>query len=149
MGSTKKMLLQMREDEIANLYPSDFKKKEALSGATQFVANLIKSGNVSVELVMTNIIKLKTVVDTIESQLRNHIPHEKLELNGVEFTPVDGGFTLDYEDDEIYRILKKDLENRVELLKLAQHQEIIDGYGNAVPKVGKTPRKSSIQIRFK
>jgi len=43
---------------------------------------------------------------------------------------------------------KAKLEARVELLKLAQKQTIIDAYGNDVPKVGTTPRKSSITVKF-
>jgi len=33
-------------------------------------------------------------------------------------------------------------------LKLAQKQEVLDMYGNEVPKVSVSPRKSSITIKF-
>jgi len=55
---------------------------------------------------------------------------------------------LNYSDDPIYQQLKADLDARAELLKLAQKQDLIDAYGNDVPKVSTTPRKSSITIKF-
>jgi hypothetical protein len=69
---------------------------------------------------------------------------------GVEFTPVNGGETINYSDDPIYQNLKADLKEREELLKLAlkQTQTIFDAYGNEVPQVSITPRKSSITLKF-
>ena len=59
-----------------------------------------------------------------------------------------GGNTLNYADDAIYVELKKDLDDRVELLKLAQKQVMFDAYGNEVPRVSSTPRKASLAISF-
>jgi predicted ABC-type ATPase len=69
-------------------------------------------------------------------------------LNGVEFNPVQGGFSINYEDDIVYQEFKKQLKEREELLKIAQKSTIFDAYGNEVPKVSTTPRKSSITIKF-
>jgi hypothetical protein len=82
--------------------------------------------------------------------MRKHLPEEKMTCYGVEFTPVNGGETINYSEDPIYCQLKNDLDQRVELLKLAnkQSQTIFDAYGNEVPKVSTTPRKSSITLKF-
>jgi hypothetical protein len=80
--------------------------------------------------------------------MRKYLPYEKLKYYGVEFTPTNGGDTINYSEDPIYCELKADLDARVELLKLAQKQTIIDAYGNEVPKVGTTPRKNSISLKF-
>jgi hypothetical protein len=55
---------------------------------------------------------------------------------------------LNYSDDDVYNVLKADLDARAELLKLAQKQSVLDTYGNEVPKVSTTARKSSITIKF-
>jgi hypothetical protein len=87
-------------------------------------------------------------VNSADNELRNNLPHEKISVYGVEFVPVNGGETINYAEDEIYAQLQEDLKNRAELLKLAQKQDVIDAYGNDVPKVSTTPRKSSVTIKF-
>jgi hypothetical protein len=139
---------EMRSEELATMYDSNFTKKDAIKAGKTLVENVIKSGNTSKEQLMTNIIRLKAVIDTVESELRNVLNHEKLELNGVTFTPVDGGNTVNYFEDEIWSEHKRDLEARQEQLKLAQKQDTFDAYGNQVPKVGVTPRKSSLTMKF-
>jgi hypothetical protein len=85
----------------------------------------------------------------MDAQLRESIVlSEKLTLNGVEFNPTNGGQTINFDEDEVYRELKKDLKEREELLKIAQKSVIFDAYGNEVPKVGTTSRKNSITIKF-
>lgn len=148
MGANKEMFGLMRIEELSTMYDSTFSKKEAILTGKRMVDNLLESGNVGKEQLMTNIVRLKTVIDSIESELRQVLPHEKLELNGVTFTPTDGGNTINYSDDEIYRTIKSDLDARTEQLKLAQKQDVFDAYGNQVPKVSTTPRKSSITIKF-
>ena len=97
---------------------------------------------------MANLCRLKEVVNSADSEMSKHLPQEKSNVWGVEFTPVNGGNTINYAEDEIYQQLKADLDARADLLKLAQTQTIIDAYGNDVPKVSTTPRKSSITIKF-
>ena len=80
--------------------------------------------------------------------MKNSIPQENFESFGVKGTYRSGGETINYSEDEIYNQLKADLDARVELLKLAQKQDVFDAYGNEVPKVGTTPRKSSLAITF-
>jgi len=85
----------------------------------------------------------------MDSQLREEISlTEKTTLHNVEFNPVQGGVSINYDEDIVYQEFKKQLKEREELLKLAQRIDVFDAYGNEVPKVSTTPRKSSITIKF-
>jgi hypothetical protein len=112
------------------------------------VDNVIENGHVDKHQFMANICRLKEVINSADSEMRKYLPFEKLKYYGVEFVPTNGGDTINYNEDPIYCQLKADLDARVELLKLAQKQPIIDAYGNNVPKVGTTPRKNSISLKF-
>ena len=148
MGQTKEMHIAMRAEEMATMYEPTFTKKEAIQTGVDLVNNLLESGAVDKMQFMANLCRLKEVVNSADAEMRKHLPSEKLSVWGVEFTPVNGGNTINYTEDPIYQQLKADLDARVELLKLAQSQQIIDAYGNDVPKVSTTPRKSSITIKF-
>ena len=109
----------------------------------------MEKGEVDPVIVWTNICRLKDVINTADALFRDKIEiYEKTNVNGVEFNHTNGGETVNYAEDEIYNQLKADLDARVELLKLAQKQTIIDAYGNDVPKVGTIPRKSSITVKY-
>ena len=148
MGATSEMFIALRAEEMATMYEPTFTKKEAVQTGVELVNNLLESGAVDKMQFMANLCRLKEVVNSADSEMRKYLPLEKSNVWGVEFTPVNGGNTINYSDDEIYQQLKKDLDARAELLKLAQSQTIIDAYGNDVPKVSTTPRKSSITIKF-
>jgi hypothetical protein len=148
MGQTSEMHIALRAEEMATMYEPTFTKKEAIKTGKDLVINMLDSGTVDKLQFMANLARLKEVVNSADAEMRNHLPHEKINVWGVEFTPVNGGNTINYAEDEIYQQLKSDLDARAELLKLAQTQQIIDAYGNDVPKVSTTPRKSSITIKF-
>ena len=76
------------------------------------------------------------------------LPQENFEAFGLKGTFRSGGETINYSDDAIYSQIKADLDARAELLKLALKQDVIDSYGNDVPKISTTPRKSSLAISF-
>ena len=148
MSATKEMFLEMKAEEMATMYEPTFTKKEAIQTGKDLVINMLENGEVDKLQFMANLCRLKEVINSADAEMRNHLPHEKLNVWGVEFTPVNGGNTINYAEDEIYQQLKADLDARAELLKLAQTQTIIDAYGNDIPKVSTTPRKSSITIKF-
>ena len=148
MGQTSEMHIALRAEEMATMYEPTFTKKEAIQTGKDLVINMLESGTVDKLQFMANLARLKEVVNSADAEMRNHLTQEKINIWGVEFTPVNGGNTINYAEDEIYQQLKADLDARAELLKLAQSQTIIDAYGNDVPKVSTTPRKSSITIKF-
>jgi hypothetical protein len=145
---SKLQFFEMRASEMCGLYSSDFTKKDAVKQGGTLVQNILDDGLVSKEEFMANIVRLKAVIDTAESEMRKHLRFEKQIILGVEFTPVNGGNTVNYSEDEVWQNLKQDLDDRTELLKLAQKQEVLDLGGIQVPKVGTTPKKSTINIKF-
>lgn len=145
---SKDLYFDFKAEEMATMYAPTFTKKEAILTGKRMVDDLLESGEIDKMQFMSNLCRLTDVVNSANDELRKHLPLEKLHINGVEFTPVNGGDTLNLKEDPIYCQLKQDLDDRAELLKLAQKQTVIDAYGNDVPKVGTTPRKSSITIKY-
>jgi hypothetical protein len=144
---SKDLFMMMREEEVAtsNFLPT---KKELQTSSKAFAEKIINEGNHDLKEVYAQAIRLKEALSTVEAILKDKLPEENFEAFGLKATYRSGGDTINYSEDEIYNELKKDLDNRVELLKLAQKQEVLDMYGNEVPKVSTTPRKSSLAISF-
>lgn len=137
----------MREEEVAtsNFLPT---KKEIQKSAKDFALKIIDEGEHNLTEVFAQSVRLKEAITIIESELKKQLPDENFEAFGLKGLFRSGGDSINYTEDEIYVTLKSDLDARVELLKLAQKQEVLDTYGNEVPKVSKTPRKSSLAISF-
>lgn len=144
---SKDLFMMMREEEVAtsNFLPT---KKELQTSSKEFATKLIESGDFDLKEIYSQAIRLKEALTTVESVLKSKLPDENFEAFGLKGQYRSGGNTINYEEDEIYNTLKADLDARVELLKLAQKQEVLDTYGNEVPKVSTTPRKSSLAITF-
>lgn len=148
MGASSEMFLQMRANEIVQMYDSSFSKKEAIQTGIKLADTVFESGEVSPAEVLANLSRLKWVIDSAETTMRSKIEiYDKRTVLGLEFNYVSGGNTINYADDEIYSNIKADLDARTEQLKMAQKQDTFDAYGNQVPKVSTTPRKSSITIK--
>jgi len=146
---SKLQFFEMRAEEMTALYDSTFTKKDAIKTGEALIENVLESGDCDIMQLGANLVRLQQVVNSAVDKFRGHIIDcEKQIVLGVEFSPVNGGNTVNYADDPIYCELKNDLDARAELLKLAQKQEVLDTYGNEVPKVSTTPRKSSITIKF-
>jgi len=146
---SKLQFFEMRAEQMTALYDSTFTKKDAIKTGENLIDSVLESGEVEIMELGANLVRLEQVVSAALSKFRNHIiDTEKVTVLGVEFTPTNGGNTINYSDDEIWQTLKKDLDDRTELLKLAQKQPAFDAYGNEVLKVSTTPRKSSITIKF-
>ena len=146
---SKLQFFEMRAEQMTALYDSTFTKKDAIKTGEALIDNVLESGEVDIMQVGANLARLKQVIDTAVDKFRNHIiDTEKVTVLGVEFSPVNGGNTVNYADDEIWQELKRCLDERTEQLKMAQKQPTFDAYGNEVPKVSTTPRKSSITIKF-
>ena len=146
---SKLQFFEMRAEQMTALYDSTFTKKDAIKTGEDLVKNALEGGEVDPMELLANLVRLEQVISSAVATFRNHIIDEpKRTVLGVEFNPTNGGNAINYSDDPIYCELKKDLDDRVELLKLAQKQEVLDNYGNEVPKVSTTPRKSSVTIKF-
>jgi hypothetical protein len=144
---SKDLFLMMREQEVqtSNFLPN---KKEIQFSSKQFIANLLDAGDTDKFELLAQAKRMQEALDVINSELMKVIPQENFEAFGLKGTFRNGGDTINYSDDEIYLELKRCLDERADLLKLAQKQEVADLYGNVVPKVSTTPRKSSLSISF-
>jgi len=146
---SKLQFFEMRAEQMTALYDSTFTKKDAIKTGEALIDNVLESGEVDIMQVGANLARLAQVIDSAMAKFRNHIiDTDKVTVLGVEFSPVNGGNTINYSDDEIWLELKRCLDDRTEQLKMAQKQDTFDAYGNQVPKVSTTPRKSSITIKF-
>lgn len=146
---SKLQFFEMRAEQMTALYDSTFTKKDAIQTGENLIDSVLESGEVDIMQLGANLARLEQVIGSAMSKFRNYIiDTEKVKVLGVEFSPVNGGNTINYSEDEVYQVLKNDLDSRTELLKLAQKQDVFDAYGNQVPKVSTTPRKSSITIKF-
>jgi hypothetical protein len=124
-------------------------KKQVIEDAKQLIIEVVDGGEIDKLELMSKVCRAKEFINTLDTELRSKLDiYQKTTAFGMELTPVNGGETINYSEDPIYQQLKADLDARAELLKLAQKQDLIDGYGNDVPKVSTTPRKSSITIKF-
>lgn len=146
---SKLQFFELRAQEMCTLYDSTFTKKDAIKTGENLIDSILESGDIDKMELGANLVRLQQVISSAVDKFRSHIiDTEKVTVLGVEFTPTNGGNTINYSDDEIWQTLKKDLDDRTELLKLAQKQPAFDAYGNEVLKVSTTPRKSSITIKF-
>lgn len=148
---SKDKFLEMRMEEVAVMYDHTFTKKEAILTGKRMVDDLLEAGEVEPLKVWTNICRLKEVINSADARFRDKMCIiEKESINGVEFSAVQGGETINYKDDEIYLDIFNELKEREELLKIAfkSKNEIYDQNGVIVTKCSSTPRKSSITCKF-
>ncbi|CAB5223700.1 hypothetical protein UFOVP388_18 [uncultured Caudovirales phage] len=144
---SKDLFMLMREQEIqtSNFLPN---KKEIQFSAKTFITNILEAGETDKYELLAQAKRMGEALEIINIELLKVLPQENFEAFGLKGTFRSGGDTINYSEDEIYATIKKDLDARTEQLKLAQKQDTFDAYGNQVPKVSTTPRKSSLAISF-
>jgi hypothetical protein len=144
---SKDLFMLMREQEIqtSNFLPN---KKEIQFSAKTFITNILEAAETDKYELLAQAKRMGEALDIINTELLKVLPQENFEAFGLKGTFRSGGDTINYAEDEIYSTIKKDLDARTEQLKLAQKQDTFDAYGNQVPKVSTTPRKSSLAITF-
>lgn len=144
---SKDLFMLMREQEIqtSNFLPN---KKEIQFSAKSFITDILDAGEKNKLELLAQSKRMSDAIEIVTAEILKSLPQENFEAFGLKGTYRSGGETLNYAEDEVYVQLKADLDARVELLKLAQKQTIIDAYGNEVPKVSTTPRKDSLAITY-
>lgn len=138
-------LMRQQEIDTQNFLPN---KIEIQLSARTFVKDLLDAGETDKYELLAQAKRMGEALEVINAELLKVLPQENFEAFGLKGTFRSGGETINYSDDPIYCQLKADLDARAELLKLALKQDVIDAYGNEVPKVSTTPRKSSLAISF-
>lgn len=144
---SKDLFFLMREEEIqtSNFLPT---KKEIQLSSQKFIKEILNAGEIDKFELLAQAKRMGEALEVINAELLKVLPQENFEAYGLKGTFRSGGDTVNFIEDEVYATIKKDLDARTEQLKLAQKQDTFDAYGNQVPKVSTTPRKSSLAISF-
>ena len=144
---SKDLFFLMREEEIqtSNFLPT---KKEIQLSSQKFIKEILNAGEIDKFELLAQAKRMGEALEVINAELLKVLPQENFESFGLKGTFRSGGDTINFIEDEVYATIKKDLDARTEQLKLAQKQDTFDAYGNQVPKVSTTPRKSSLAISF-
>ncbi|MFA5243681.1 MAG: hypothetical protein WC380_00135 [Pedobacter sp.] len=148
---SKELFFNMRAEEMATMYDHSFTKKDAETTGLNLVKQIFENGEVEPIKVMSNIVRLKAVIDSAEKSFRERLSLQNADSwNGVTFTPKNGSEKLNLSEDPVYAELEAKLKERGELVKLATKSKdtIFDSDGCEVPKVSSTFNKASITITF-
>lgn len=150
MESNRERFLELRAEEFPTLYDASFTKKEAQKQGVKLVVDVMEAGDINKMPFIANLARLNEVISCAMAEARKYIDEEKQTVMGVEFTPVNGGNTINYKDDEIWLELQGQMKHRESLLKVALNSDIefYDEKGVLVPKVSTSPRASSFTIKF-
>jgi len=138
-------LMQMQEIATSNFLPS---KKELELSSKTFVKNLIDAGEINKVEAFAQAERLTTAISNVRNELKAYLPREKQTAYGIEINPVNGRQIIQFSEDAIWLQLNADLKAREELLKLALKQDVIDAYGNDVPKVSIKYSADSLTIKY-
>jgi len=138
-------LMQMQEIATSNFLPS---KKELELSSKTFVKNLIDAGEINKVEAFAQAERLTTAISNVRDELKASLPREKQTAYGIEINPVNGRQMIQFSEDEIWVQIKQMLEDREQLLKLALKQDVIDAYGNDVPKVSVKYASDSLTIKY-
>jgi hypothetical protein len=138
-------LMQMQEIATSNFLPS---KKELELSSKKFAKNLIDAGEIDKVEAFAQAERLTTAISNVRDELKASLPREKQIAYGIEINPVNGRQMIQFSEDEIWQKLNADLKAREELLKLALKQDVIDAYGNDVPKVSVKYASDSLTVKY-
>jgi hypothetical protein len=138
-------LMQMQEIATNNYLPN---KKEIELSSKSFAKNLIDSGEIDKLEAFAQAERLTTAISNVRDELKASLPREKQIAYGIEINPVNGRQIFQFSDDPIWQQLNADLKAREELLKLALKQDVIDAYGENVPKVSVKYASDSLAVKY-
>jgi hypothetical protein len=147
---SKNQFLELREQEVANLYPATFTKKEAIKTGQNLAQNIIDGGNVSKHTALANLVRLNEVISNAIGVLKDAVKDIKANEMGIEFNPTNGRQMIQYSEDPIYAEIQKQLKDREELLKVALKTDspFYDSEGIEVPKVSVKYASDSLNIKY-
>jgi hypothetical protein len=147
---SKQLFLELREQEVANLYPATFTKKEAIKTGQNLAQNIIDGGNISKHTALANLVRLNEVISNAVGVLKDAVKDIKANEMGIEFNPTNGRQIIQYSEDPIYAEIQKQLKDREELLKVALKTDspFYDSEGIEVPKVSVKYASDSLTVKY-
>src|SRR5690606_20214924 len=150
-GAAKQAFLELRAEDMVMMYDHEFSKKKAEETGQKLVSDIFENGLVDPIHVMSNLVRLKAVVDSADKAFRARLNLSAANSwNGVTITPKSVAVWLKYYEDQVCKDLAEKLKARQELDKLATKSKdtIYDSEGCEVPKVSSKFDKDSITITF-
>jgi hypothetical protein len=147
MGASKNLLMLMQEQEVES---NNFllTKKELEFTSKNFANKILENGELDKFEAFAQAERLTTAITSVRDVLKSSLPREKQISFGIEINPVSGRQMIQFSDDPIWQQLNADLKAREELLKLALKQDVIDAYGNEVPKVSVKYASDSLTVKY-
>jgi len=142
---SKQLFELMQQQQIAEAFPT---KKQVQSNAQQFANELIENGEQDKLEMFAQAVRINEALSIVTDTLKKSLPAEKQTAYGIEIVPVNGRTIIQYNEDPIWQQLNADLKAREELLKLALKQDVIDMYGEVVPKVSVKYSSDSLTIKY-
>jgi len=142
---SKQLFELMQQQQIAEAFPT---KKQVQSNAQQFANELIENGEQDKLEMFAQAIRINEALSIVTDTLKKSLPVENQTAYGIEIVPVNGRTMIQYNEDPIWQQLNADLKAREELLKLALKQDVIDAYGNDVPKVSVKYSSDSLTVKY-
>jgi len=148
---SKELFFNMRAEDLALMYSHDFSKRDAELTGLNLANSVFNDGIVEPKKVLSNLVRLKAVIDSAVDKLRNDIDFiTKDSFNGVEFNPVNPRESLNYDEDLVWADLKNKIKQRELLINQATKSKVntVDENQNTVYGVSSKFTKSSITIKF-
>lgn len=142
---SKQLFELMQQQQIAEAFPT---KKQVQSNAQQFANELIENGEQDKLEMFAQAVRINEALSIVTDTLKKSLPSEKQTAYGIEILPTRGKTIIQYSEDPIWQQLNNDLKAREDLLKLALKQDVIDTYGNDVPKVSVKYASDSLTVKY-
>ena len=151
MESSKEQFLQMREDEMAQIYRSDFTKKHAQAKGVELANKILEEGLISKNDAFTNLTRLCEVLNNTLSKIKESLPAEKFTHLGVEITPMNGRKMYNFAECNEWVEKSNELKELEERLKMSANTTdamFNSETGEEVQKVSISYAKSSLNVKF-
>jgi len=151
MESSKEQFLQMREDEMAQIYRSDFIKKHAQAKGKELAEKILEEGLISKEDAFANLTRLCEVLNSTKDKLKESLPAGKFTHLGVEITPMNGRKMYNFNECSEWVEKSNELKEIEERLKMSANttDAIFNSEtGEEVQKVSISYAKNSLTVKF-
>jgi hypothetical protein len=151
-ASAKEFLLMRMEEETGQMFVPVMTKKQIESKAEMDVLNICDEGELYLDDVLIDATRISHYLAAFTKVLRTKISASEVrsELKGAKLSFRSTGSKLNYEEDAEWQRLKNLLDERQELLKMAEKssENVYDSKKNVVPKVSRNGGGESIVISY-
>ncbi len=151
MGKSNELFLEIREDEMAQIYRADFTKKHAQAKGKELADKILEEGLISKNDAFTNLTRLCEVLNSTLGKIKESLPSEKFTHLGVEITPMNGRKMYNFAECTEWVEKSNELKELEERLKMSANttDAIFNSEtGEEIQKVSISYAKSSLTVKF-